>query len=68
LPNPSQLNSLGIDIRKASPDAVLVWGRPDDTRYSELLQSLLLQYPHTSSEKIVDPALGEVGMIMFMAR
>jgi hypothetical protein len=66
LPDPTQVSSLTADIRKASPDAVLVWGRPDDTRYAGLIDSLLVQYPLSSKEKLVDPALGEVGMVLFI--
>lgn len=68
LPEPMQLSSLTVDIQKASPGAILVWGRSDDTRYTGLIQSLILQYPNNSSEKIVDPALGEVGVVLFTAR
>lgn len=68
LPDAAQLNALIADISKASPDAVLVWGRPDDTGYKSVMDSLLMQYPKDSSEKIVDPALGEVGSVMFTAR
>ena len=68
LPESKQLSSLTIDIQKASPGAILVWGRSDDTRYTGLIQSLILQYPNHSSEKIVDPALGEVGVVLFTAR
>ena len=67
LPQSTQLSSLAADIRKASPDAILVWGKRDDTRYTGLLQSLALQYPQSSSEKIVDPVLGEVGTVLFTA-
>jgi len=66
LPQSAQLSSLAADIRKASPDAILVWGKPDDTRYTSLLQSLTLQYPRGPSEKIVDPVLGEVGTVLFI--
>jgi hypothetical protein len=68
LPQSTQLSSLAADIRKASPDAILVWGKPDDTRYTGLVQSLTLQYPQSSSEKIVDPVLGEVGTVLFTAQ
>ncbi len=68
LPDSTQWSSLTFDIQKASPDAILVWGRPDDTRWSGLLHSLMAQYPHNSSERIVDPALGEVGVVLFTAR
>ncbi|MGA2858298.1 MAG: hypothetical protein ABSE40_15610 [Candidatus Sulfotelmatobacter sp.] len=65
LPEPEQLRSLVIDIEKASPDAMLVWGRPDDPGRASLLASLALLYPHNSREKILDPALGEVGVVVF---
>jgi len=65
LPSSTQLNILSMDIRKASPDAILVWGRTDDTRYTGVLHSLTLQYPSRASENIVDPALGEVGTVFF---
>ena len=65
LPQSTQLISLATDLRKASPDAILVWGRPDDTAYTGLIHSLILQYPHSSSEKIVDPVLGEVGTVLW---
>ncbi len=67
LPQQTQLSSLAADLQKASPDAILVWGKPDDTRYAGLLQSLTVQYPRSSSEKIVDPVLGEVGTVLFTA-
>jgi Dolichyl-phosphate-mannose-protein mannosyltransferase len=65
LPQSTQLSSLAADIRKAAPDAILVWGKPDDTRYAGLLQSLTLQHPRSPNEKIVDPVLGEVGTVLF---
>jgi hypothetical protein len=65
LPQPTQLTTLAADLRKASPDAILVWGRPDNARYAGLIQSLSLQYPQSSSEKIVDPVLGEVGIVLW---
>jgi hypothetical protein len=65
LPQSTQLSSLAADLRKASPDAILVWGRPDDAAYTGLIHSLMLQYAHSSSEKIVDPVLGEVGTVLW---
>jgi hypothetical protein len=67
LPGSTQLSSLAADLQKASPDAILVWGKADDTTYTGLLRSLRLQYPRSSSEKIVDPVLGEVGTVLFTA-
>lgn len=66
LPDSTQVSSLTADVRKASPDAVLVWGRPGNTRYAGLIDSLRVQYPLSAGEKIVDPALGEVGMVLFI--
>src|SRR6266851_5694240 len=65
LPSSSQVGGLIVDIRKASPDAILMWGRPNDVRYPELRHSLALEYPRSSSEKILDPVLGEVGVVLF---
>jgi len=65
LPDSRQLSSLMTDIQKSSPAAILVWGRPDNSRRSDLLQRLALLYPHSSTEKILDPALGEVGVVVF---
>jgi Dolichyl-phosphate-mannose-protein mannosyltransferase len=67
LPQSTQLSSLATDLQKASPDAILVWGKPDDMRYTGLLQSLTSQYPRSPTEKIVDPVLGEVGAVLFTA-
>lgn len=68
LPQSTQLSTLAADLQKASPDAILIWGQPDDARYTGLLQSLALRYPPSSGEKIVDPVLGEVGTVLFTAR
>ncbi len=57
-----------MDIPKAAPDAVLVWGRSDDAKYTGLIHSLILQYPHNSIETIIDPTLGEVGVVLFISR
>jgi len=65
LPVPAQFSTLDVDIRNASPDAVLVWGSPGDTRYAALIHRLILQCPENAREKIVDPVLGEVGIVLF---
>lgn len=67
LPASAQLSTLNTDLRQASPDTILVWGRPDDLRYKGLIDNFLVQYPQSSSERIVDPALGEVGVVLFTA-
>ncbi|MGA9545018.1 MAG: hypothetical protein WBQ85_15695 [Candidatus Sulfotelmatobacter sp.] len=68
LPQSTQLSSLDADLQKASPDAILIWGKPDEAIYTGLLQNLALQYPRSSSEKIVDPVLGEVGTVLSIAQ
>jgi hypothetical protein len=68
LPAPAQLSTLAGDMRKASPDTILVWGKPDDPKYTGLIQNLMLQYPQNSIEKIVDPVLGEVGIVLWKGR
>jgi hypothetical protein len=65
LPQSTQWSALAADLRKASPDAVLVWGRPDNATYTRLIQNLMLQYPQSSTEKILDPVLGEVGIVLW---
>jgi len=65
LPPSTQFGALFLDIRKASPDDILVWGRPEDPSYTALKHTLMLEYPRSASEKIVDPVLGEVGIVQF---
>ena len=68
LPGSAQLSALASDLAKASPDAILVWGRPDDMRYNALIDRLALEYPRNSMETILDPALGKVGVVLFPAK
>jgi hypothetical protein len=68
LPAATQLAALTGDIQKASPDAILIWGRQDDSKYEGLINNLAAQYSQASLEKIVDPVLGEVGTVLFIAR
>jgi hypothetical protein len=65
LPSSTELGTLMADLGKASPDAVLVWGRPSDSRYADLVRRLVSQYPHNPVERIADPVLGEVGFVLF---
>ena len=68
LPSPSDSSNLMTDLRKASPDAILVWGKPSDARYVGLIRHLDEQYPNRTVETIVDPVLGEAGMVVFTNR
>ncbi|MGO9085691.1 MAG: ArnT family glycosyltransferase [Candidatus Sulfotelmatobacter sp.] len=65
LPESNQTSSIMADIEKASPDAILVWGRPDDAERASVIQNLSLLYRHSLTEPILDPDLGEVGVVIF---
>src|ERR1022692_438028 len=64
---PSLENVPGIlrDISKASPDAILVWGKPGNARYEALAQQLVHEYAGGSQQTITDPVLGEVGSAVY---
>jgi hypothetical protein len=68
LPNTAELPITIEDLNRASPDAILVWGKPGDREYNDLLQNLRLKYFKNPIEQIDDPALGEVGMVVFTGR
>jgi len=65
LPSSTELATLQSDLRKARPDAVIVWGRPSHGSYKAVVQGLALQYPRNAIEAIRDPMLGEVGTVVF---
>jgi len=68
LPNPAQAQVVLRDLAKASPDAILVWRDAQGTRYPALVKILSEQYPRATSEEIVDPVLGSVGVVFFVDR
>lgn len=68
LPTSTEIGTLMADLGKASPDAVVVWGRPSDSSYADLVLRLVSQYPDKSVERVSDPVLGEVGIVVFTAR
>jgi 4-amino-4-deoxy-L-arabinose transferase-like glycosyltransferase len=65
LPDAAKRATLTADIGKASPDAILVWGTPADSRYNDLIRSLAGKYPNNSIRRIDDPTFGEAGTILF---
>ena len=65
LPDATQTAILMKDVEKASPDAILVWGKADDARRASVIQSLVPRYRPSATERIHDPSLGEVGIVMF---
>jgi hypothetical protein len=68
LPSTAELSTVIEDLRKASPEVVIVWGGPLDNRYTALVQTLTLQYPYHQVQRITDPIRGEVGAMLFTAR
>jgi dolichyl-phosphate-mannose-protein mannosyltransferase len=63
LPASDQMPLWKEDIHKSGCDAVLVWGRPGDASYQFALRGLEAEY--RTSVPISDPALGEVGRMVF---
>lgn len=65
LPSTAHWPGVFAEISAFKPDAVLVWGNPHDTAYSFTVRGLnALQI--TSRATITDPAIGEVGTIIFL--
>lgn len=65
LPATDRFPDLLKDLGKASPDAVLLWGRAGDTRDRLLLRELGSDYQNGSTRVILDPVLGQVGTVFF---
>ncbi len=66
LPSASTTDAALADLAKASPDAIMIWGSEKDATYASFMRAVSLQYPGASHEKIVDPVLGDVGVIVFV--
>jgi len=65
LPDLEEIPAVLQAISKARPDAILVWGKPVDTRYEALVQQLIHEYAGGSREALVDPFVGEVGSAVY---
>jgi hypothetical protein len=65
LPSPSTVPSIMPDIRRASPDALVVWGKSEDLRYMEVDRALTQWYPTSHPVDITDPT-GKVGAIYLL--
>jgi len=61
-PSQNEMSLLQKDLEKANPSAILVWNRDDSSR-QELLTTLKSKY--SEKTKIVDPSLGDVGVVLF---
>jgi hypothetical protein len=65
LPTLEEIPAVLGDISKASPDAILVWGKPGDEKYDALVRQLIREYAGSSEETLMDPFLGEVGSALY---
>jgi hypothetical protein len=61
-PSRNEMALLQKDLEKANPSAILVWNRDDSSR-QELLATLKFKYSEMT--KLVDPSLGDVGVVLF---
>jgi dolichyl-phosphate-mannose-protein mannosyltransferase len=66
LPNLKDIPAVLGDISEASPDAILVWGKPGDARYEALVQQLNHEYAGSSQQALIDPFFGEVGSALYV--
>jgi hypothetical protein len=66
LPRLEETPALLRDISEAGPGAILVWGKPGDTRYESFVQQLIQKYPGGSSVALADPFYGEVGSALYL--
>ena len=62
LPAPNQSDELAKAVLSKNADIVLVWGKPSDPAYREIVAKLAL--PAASNEPIDDPVMGEVGRLL----
>ncbi len=65
LPRPDQKSMLESDLATAAPDAIIIWGSPDDRVYANLEASIASRPPYREACKVDDPVLGEVGTLIF---
>jgi hypothetical protein len=66
LPSIEEIPAALGDISKTRPDAILVWGKPGETRYRALVQQLVQEYAGGSHEALIDPFYGEVGTALYV--
>jgi len=68
LPELEERPALLDDVSKARPDAILLWGKPGDIQYDDLVQQLIQAYGDGHQEVLRDPFLGEVGLALYAGR
>jgi len=64
IPSTTDIPSVLSDLRKSKADIVMIWGKPQDSRYLSLRAALLGQGLASKAIEIRDPEIGEVGCIL----
>jgi hypothetical protein len=66
LPHENTLGVLEIDLARAAPDAIVVWGKASDPKYAVLIERLASDgVCNISQQTITDPVVGDVGLLRF---
>jgi len=65
MPGADKTATLLDDLSKAAPDAVMIWGRPADVQYRNLVHQIVLRSGEASVGVLTDPSVGEVGTAVF---
>ena len=67
LPDRAMQTNLFSDLKTIKADAIILWGRPVDIRYVAVRDRLAEGRAATEFTIIRDPALGEVGTVLFLS-
>ena len=65
LPSDSELNDLEMDLNKVHPNGILIFRGKNDRSYELLLERFKKADSNILSKTISDPALGEVGQVLW---
>ena len=68
LPELVKADELTAAVKRKEADAVLVWGRHSNPSYQPIVDQLRQSPTEFLDQAITDPALGEVGRIVFFSR
>jgi hypothetical protein len=67
VPASAKTAALLEDLAKAAPDAVMIWGRPGDGAYKDIVKRVQ-GTRSVFATPLLDPSLGEVGTAVFFER
>jgi hypothetical protein len=68
LPSGQEADQLVRAVLGKKSDAVLIWGKPADRSYQTIVDRLRNSPNVSLDEPILDPAMGEVGRVVFFSR